>query len=405
MRKLISLIILLTLVISGCKQSTEPTPPVEQKPAGYQEDVPWPSIADSPWPIYRHDPQNTGRSKYPGPLSGNITDTISAINLEAGLVFGNNNALYFTTSNPGTIHSYLNYDSLLWKLEVGYAVITSPIIDNNGNIYVLSNFNLVKFNVIGEKIWEYEISNGTLSVALTMDKKGNIIFIDGDKNIVSINSSGTLNWNYQESRLMKHPYHAPAFSPDGKVLYLQGETVSLIAFDLISQSVIWTFGTLPLQSAPLVDSQGNIYITPINENQPYLTMYSLDKNANVRWQVNLSGKLPASTSEEMCIDLSGNICLAYRDTLYSFSYDGILNWKKALGEGYAAASPVVDVEGNIYVCVTSWETKKILSFNKTGDILWETIVDDVYILYPPILSDNRKLIVPAFRSKYIYVIN
>jgi hypothetical protein len=32
-----------------------------------QESVDWPSLADSPWPIYNHDVQNTNRSQFAGP--------------------------------------------------------------------------------------------------------------------------------------------------------------------------------------------------------------------------------------------------------------------------------------------------------------------------------------------------
>ena len=37
-----------------------------------QVDIPWPSLADSPWAMYHHDPQSTGRSPYHGPTNGMI---------------------------------------------------------------------------------------------------------------------------------------------------------------------------------------------------------------------------------------------------------------------------------------------------------------------------------------------
>ncbi|MBZ0198354.1 MAG: hypothetical protein K8H86_00685 [Ignavibacteriaceae bacterium] len=44
---LITIILLLLLVFVGCKKNS-PTEPQPTKPPGYQEDIPWASLADSP---------------------------------------------------------------------------------------------------------------------------------------------------------------------------------------------------------------------------------------------------------------------------------------------------------------------------------------------------------------------
>ena len=64
--KIIFLIIILLIFIS-CRKDTTGIETEEPLPPGYQQDIPWPSLADSPWPINHGDPQSTGRSKYPGP--------------------------------------------------------------------------------------------------------------------------------------------------------------------------------------------------------------------------------------------------------------------------------------------------------------------------------------------------
>ena len=52
------------LLLTACEDEVIQSPP---KPPGYQEDIPWPSLADSPWPMNHHDPQSSGRSKFIGP--------------------------------------------------------------------------------------------------------------------------------------------------------------------------------------------------------------------------------------------------------------------------------------------------------------------------------------------------
>jgi len=51
--------------------------------AQQQQPIPWPSLADSPWPFIRGDMQATGRSKYIGPITNNVVwrkDTPLSIN-------------------------------------------------------------------------------------------------------------------------------------------------------------------------------------------------------------------------------------------------------------------------------------------------------------------------------------
>ena len=76
-----SLILLLSAaLLISCEESTGPDNSKDPKPPGYQEEIPWPSLADSPWPMYHHDPQNTGRTNYSGPFSiSSITEIKSAI--------------------------------------------------------------------------------------------------------------------------------------------------------------------------------------------------------------------------------------------------------------------------------------------------------------------------------------
>jgi hypothetical protein len=59
--KLIYFVLFLLLMLLSCKENPT-TPSEEPKPPGYQEDIPWPSLADSPWPMYRGNPQYTGRA-------------------------------------------------------------------------------------------------------------------------------------------------------------------------------------------------------------------------------------------------------------------------------------------------------------------------------------------------------
>ncbi|MBU2444432.1 MAG: hypothetical protein KJ666_02510, partial [Bacteroidetes bacterium] len=67
---IITSISFLILISLSCKDKG--VDPQDNYPPGYQHDIPWLSLADSPWPMHNADPQATGRSKYLGPMNGII---------------------------------------------------------------------------------------------------------------------------------------------------------------------------------------------------------------------------------------------------------------------------------------------------------------------------------------------
>jgi outer membrane protein assembly factor BamB len=353
--------------------------------------------------MYRHDPQNTGRSKYSGPAIGEIYKQIKALNMECVPVIGEDSILFFATSQPGYLYAYKNYDSI-YSFQIGFEVHTSPVIDNQNNIYIFSDPNLKKISSSGELVWSLDLSPGTLSSSLSMDRAGNIYLIGGDKTVKCITKDGIIRWSYNESRLMVNTYHSPAISPDGNTIYLQGETVSLIALDLKTQQEKWVFGSNPLQGAPMVDCEGNIYIIPSNKGTHKLTLYSLTPEGNIRWQYQYYSKF-ASNTEEAAIDKNGNIYFGYEDTLFSVNYEGELNWKKFVGSNSYTSSKILDDQGNIFF--TSWtnsDVNKVLCYNSNGEMCWELPLQNQYALYPPVLNNDGKLIIASIISEFLYVI-
>lgn len=65
MNKSFTLFILLGVItvflFNRCDKSVDPVIDSSIVP---QYDIVWESLADSPWPMFHHDPQSTGRSKY-----------------------------------------------------------------------------------------------------------------------------------------------------------------------------------------------------------------------------------------------------------------------------------------------------------------------------------------------------
>src|SRR3990172_1940999 len=101
MKKLItiigSLMVALTLVNFQCNENIVEPPP--GNPPGYQEDIPWPSLADSPWPMYRSNPQFTGRCNVTNTFSGNIFYENDTIRVASGITVAEDSSFYVAALN------------------------------------------------------------------------------------------------------------------------------------------------------------------------------------------------------------------------------------------------------------------------------------------------------------------
>ncbi len=125
---------LIVMFCTNCQKSTEPIGN-DKPPPGYQEDIPWPSLADSPWPMNHGDPQSTGRSKFPGPISGTVIKEVEAGNLEAGVSIGPDSTIYYF--ERGYLIALWPDGETKWQVPVGEVIDQSLTIDLSGNLYAL----------------------------------------------------------------------------------------------------------------------------------------------------------------------------------------------------------------------------------------------------------------------------
>ena len=77
--------------------------------AQQQQHIPWPSLADSPWPVLRGDMQATGRSKFVGPSTNNfIWRKDMPLGILYGPLLGYNDILYMgeRALSPGSVNYF-----------------------------------------------------------------------------------------------------------------------------------------------------------------------------------------------------------------------------------------------------------------------------------------------------------
>ena len=389
--------VVIAVMFTSCEQN--PTAPNEPpKPYGYQEDIYWPSLADSPWPMNHHDPQNTGRSEHIGALSGLIIDSIITKNITSGVVMGNGYELYFLSSYKSFLTAMDLSGKTIWEKEIAIEGFNTPLVDANGNIYATGWSDLIAFTGKGDTLWNFFLDEKNVTKALNIDKDGNLFLMDNSKTLYSITKFGKLKWRITDERFSL--LNDPAISPDGKKIYIQGSSVSIIAIEISTGSINWTFGEEQLSSGITVDNGGNIYFLTggsLVSGQSKYYFYSLNSSGNVRWKISVNGNF--LTFDQATVDKFGNIYFGI-DTLYSVSYDGNINWKVPLPNTSIDGDIVCDLNGNTYFGTADGF---ISAYSAKGNFLWK-FYGGFRSTLSPLIIGNGMVGIPIYDERKIYLI-
>ncbi len=391
-------------LLTACEDEiTQPTP----KPPGYQEDIPWPSLADSPWPRYHGNSQNNGRTTFYGPISGSLYKDVKIPLITSGIVVGADSNIYFATSYPGYLYSLDKDGNENWRLRLTNDEIhATPVVANDGTIYIglFQEKKLLAINLDGSIKWSLN-TGGIVQIGISVGLDGTIYFIDLDRNLNAVDKNSNILWKLFNSDFGSVGVRNSAMSRDGKVIYIITQS-KLYAIDVTSQTISWTFSQT-VQNEPLVDTKGNIYCVAKDTSQPDMPIYyfSLNPNGTLRWKYKL-GEWTSYSGQDAAMDKNGNIYFA-SDSVYSLDYDGNLRWKKAFSQEYFPSPFICDGHGRIYtVSTTSNEYKNtIYCFDSNGNIIWSlpyyiqgliywsTTIGYDNSLYVPIDSDSSRVLI------------
>jgi hypothetical protein len=400
--KCLNFVFLAILIIfcTSCQKSTEPIKN-DLPPPGFQEDIPWPSLADSPWPMSKHDPQSTGRSMEFGPEAGIIDWSIEPYWLETGVSIGPEATMYFAY---GSLFAYSLAGNEKWNLELNHFTNSTPIIAADGTIYTTAGEKLVAISTEQTIKWEYEVS-GNIGWMINIGKDGIIYIIDQSSTLHAVSLSGELIWQFTDSRFTGNNFSGISFSPDGLTLYIPGSMSSVLAVDVQNQVTKWEFGEKRMYNSPVVDADGNLYILPTYDERGSEKgqFYSVKKDGELRWIFEFDYEASIFHANSPTIDIFGNIYFA-TDTLYSLDYSGNLNWKAGL-EGFSDCPLVCDDNSNIYVgTMYDGSFVAIYKFNSKGNLIWK-IKDETQeqVGGSPAIGINS-LYFPTWKSTKIYSI-
>jgi outer membrane protein assembly factor BamB len=321
---------------------------------------------DSPWPMYCHDTRHTGRSPYSTANSSEIEKWQFPLNTWVGgsPVIDNNGIIYIGSH---TLYAIYPNGTLKWQFDGYIRIVSAPAIDKNGVLYVGSiwatpNYLYAIYTNNGTLKWKYQTSDIYSSPAIGSD--GTIYFGDSENwKIKALNPNGTLKWAYKTGYVV---YSSPAIGDDGTI-YCGSHDTNLYALYPNNGTVKWKHKTGNwIRTSPCIGDDGTIYVVSLDN---YL--YAVYPNGSLKWKTNMGEGGTSPT-----IGQDGTIYCGYTKLHAINPTNGTIIWKLPIDGKIRGATPCNSIDGTIYL--GNSDGSDLIVVNPDGTEKWRiTIGGDV----------------------------
>ena len=373
--------------IGSCQSGTPPEPPnYYDWTTRPQQVISWPTLADTPWPVFRADAQATGRSRWPGPQNGYVAWKRFVGGRVGVPLIGPDSALYGTNSygydeqgGPFLfMYRVLPNGTLQSKISLNFPPNSpigsshtecQPLLGADGAFYIGSNNgNFYAVELDGRLRWQYRAESAVCSQQLNIDLEGNLYFFDRDKRLYCLSPDGNIRWRILAPDGMEFVPRGVAFSPDGETLYayvrkqVEGEwRLWLLAMNRNGERS-WQVELGRFHSAviPVVDNAGRIYSAATE-------FYVHAPSGKLLWKRTFPG---AKVGIEPTIDHNGQIYVNAGNWLYSYDYEGQRRWRIYLGSSPASQPLICDANNVIY-----YMGDALYAVSDRGIVLWSVKLD------------------------------
>ena len=391
---LIGLLVLQCLVFCHDKNTNEPLPDITHP----QVDIPWPLMADSPWPMPYGNAQCTGRTNVVGPTQGEIAWIYSDETMGRAYtspVIGEDGTVYI--SDDRRLYAIKPDGSLKWKFDKAPTSQSCVLVGSGdviyyitGTIYRTPTFltYIYALDSTGSVQWEFQSEDMFANYGAGLGLDGTLYFTDVGGFLVAVDNNGALRWKTQGEGGFKSDWAISiSFSPDGSTLYAVGTDSTINAVNTQTGDLIWQLPTgygYRAKIAPLVDNAGNIYFFGREIDNNYV--YSVNKKGELRWRYTDAEIYGIDFDCGMHMDYDGNLYFSNSKNVYSLTYEGKFNWKASLPTSGSVSPIIGDADNNIYIAC--WE-EFIISYDQDGIQRFDVRIEEFGMLINGALADGH----------------
>ena len=283
--------------------------------------------------------------------------------------------------------------TLSWQGNTNGIIFSSPVIDDDGVIYVGSNDNnLTSFNPDGGVKWTFPTGNWVDS-SPALSKDGNTVYVGSwDNSLYAINcADGSLVWRFETNSYVTS---SPAVGLDGRIYF--GSMDSIFYALESNGSLAWEyFAGQPVFSSPAIGGDGTLYFGDENG-----TLHAVNQDGSTKWTYEVEDAVDANKSilSSPALDASGNIYFGSGNGYcYSLSDDqteASLNWQYLTGDR-VDSSPVLGINEDVFFVSRDGYMRSLPTFSATTENLpnWEVFTGDVFYSTPVVDENGRVYVV------------
>lgn len=258
---------------------------------------------------------------------------------------------------------------LKWRYKTTGKGISYSAIGSDGTIFFGSFLDAIyAVNPNGKLKWRYNIIMPVTNPVISAD---GTIYFGSDFYLYAINQNGTLKW-YSDPMA---EVSSPAIGIDSTI-YVSTWDFLLEALNQVYGSSIWVYkvpGNLFI--SPIIDSNGIIYAGSKDS-----CVYAITPGCSLKWHYKTDGYI----SSNLAIGNDNTIYFGTKDSfLYALSQDGTLKWRYKIDNSLEYDSPVINLEGTIYI-----GTNKLYALNPDGTLKWRYAPESKIGTTPAIDSDG-----------------
>lgn len=303
------------------------------------------------WKIFRGNRQRTGQSGVTANLKGALVKKIHPCQKAITSPIVDENGRIFIGSADMSLYCFEPHGEKIWTFTTKGAVLASIALDEKNCAYLPSDDGILYcLDKKGKEKWQYVTRGSIKSSPLIWEDL--IYFGSSDGVFYCINNKGKHQWHYYlEAPIMS----SAAAAPNG-IIVIGTSGGEIVSFK--NGKPIWR-ASLPkmINSTPAISDEGLIAVTCEDG-----FLYALDLNGDLLWKHKTDGWINASPA----IGKDGSVYFGSSDCrFYCVSNEGIEKWR-FLAESIITSSAAISDEGNIYFasskgmiyCLNSWGKSK-----------------------------------------------